>query len=87
LSAYVPGPTPPVLPIGPIARRAAGFFGDLVARLSGREPDINSASTAIAAQKRRFSSARADAELGYRVREFVESTADAWAWFRQHGYA
>jgi nucleoside-diphosphate-sugar epimerase len=85
--AEVTGATPPVLPIGPITRRAAGYLGDLVARITGREPDLNSASTAIAAQKRRFSSARAEAELGYRARAFLESAADAWTWFRQHGYA
>ena len=85
--AKATGATPPVLPIGPITRRTAGFFGDMVARLTGREPDVNSASTAMAAQKRRFSSARAEAELGYRARDLRESAADAWTWFRQHGYA
>jgi dihydroflavonol-4-reductase len=61
--------------------------GDLAGKLTGREPDVNSAATAIAAQKRQVSSARAEAELGYRVRPFRESAADAWAWFRAHGYA
>ena len=32
------------------------------------------------------SSARAEAELGYRTRPIEESVADAWAWFRANGY-
>lgn len=85
--AEATGGTPPVFPIGSLARRGAGYFGDLVGKLTGREPDVNSASTAIAAQKRNFTSARAESELGYRARPFRESAADAWAWFREHGYA
>lgn len=84
--AEVTGGTPPVFPIGAITRYAAGRVGDLVGRLTGREPDVNSASTAMAAQKRRFSSARAEAELGYRARPLRESAADAWTWFRENGY-
>lgn len=85
--AEVTGATPPVFPIGPLVRRCAGGVGDLVARLTGREGDVNSASTALAAQKRRFTSARAEGELGYQARPLRESAIDAWTWFRQHGYA
>lgn len=84
--AEVTGATPPVFPVGPVARRAAGFCGDVVTRITGHEPDINSASTAIAAQKRHFSSARAEAELGFRARPLREAAADAWTWFREQGY-
>ncbi|MEX0679103.1 MAG: NAD-dependent epimerase/dehydratase family protein [Pirellulales bacterium] len=85
--AEVAGATPPVFPIGPVIRYGAGHVGDLVGRITGREPDVNSASTAIAAQKRNFSSARAQAELGYRPRHLRDAAADAWRWFRQNGYA
>jgi dihydroflavonol-4-reductase len=85
--AEVTGATRPLLPAGPLLRIGAGFFGDLVAKVTGREPDVNSAATAISAQWRNFSSARAQAELGYRPRPLRESAVDAWAWFRQNGYA
>lgn len=85
--AEVTGATPPLVAFGPLIRRGAGYFGDLVGKLTGREPDVNSASTALSGQRRNFSSARAEAELGYRARPLRESAADAWSWFRAEGYA
>jgi dihydroflavonol-4-reductase len=67
-------------------RIGAGMFGDAVAKLTGREPDVNSAATAVAAQNRNFSSARAESELGYRTRPLAEAAEAAWAWFRENGY-
>ncbi len=84
--ARVTGGTPPILPIGFLARQGAGYFGDVCRLLTGREPDVNSATTAISGQWRNFSSARAEAELGYRVRPLADSAADAWNWFRANGY-
>jgi len=85
--ADVTGGTPPMFPIGPLIRMCAGPVGDLIARFSGCEPDVNSASVAISAQKRYFTSARAQRELGYRIRALRDSASDAWSWFRQQGYA
>jgi dihydroflavonol-4-reductase len=84
--AKVTGATPPLVPIGPLARKVAGLAGDAWRGLTGREPDVNSATTAISAQWRGFSSARAEAELSYRSRPIEESVADAWTWFRANGY-
>jgi dihydroflavonol-4-reductase len=84
--AKVTGATPPLVPVGPLARKGAGFFGDALRWLTGREGDVNSAATAISAQWRNFSSARALAELGYQSRPLAASAADAWAWFRTNGY-
>lgn len=84
--AEVTGGTPPVFPVGLMMRTAAGYCGDLVGKLTGREPDVNSAATAISAQTRNFSNARAREELGYAPRPLREAAADAWAWFRQNGY-
>ncbi len=80
------GGTPPIIPAGPLARMGAGYVGDLVARLTGREPDVNSAATAMSAQRRHVSSARAQAELDYRPRPLREAAAAAWEWFRENGY-
>jgi dihydroflavonol-4-reductase len=84
--AEVTGGTPPVFPAGPLVRMAAGYFGDLRTKLTGREPDVNSAATAISGRKRNFTSARAEAELGYRPRPLGEAAAAAWKWFRENGY-
>jgi dihydroflavonol-4-reductase len=84
--AEVSGGTPPVFPLGPLNRYGAGYVGDLAGKLIGRELIVNSAATRMAAQKRNYSSARAEAELGYRVRPLRESAADAWQWFRENGY-
>jgi dihydroflavonol-4-reductase len=84
--AKVTGATPPVFPIGPLARFVTGRAGDLVTRITGKEPDVNSAALTIAGQSRNFSSERAHKELGYRSRPLAESTAAAWTWFRENGY-
>lgn len=76
----------PIFPAGPLVRVAAGTAGDLWARVTGNEPDVNSAATAISAQRRKFSSARAAAELGYRPRPMREAAEAAWQWFQEHGY-
>ncbi len=43
---------------------------------------------ALNMSKRRmfFTSAKAQAELGYSARAYGEAIADAMAWFREHGY-
>ncbi|HTU24562.1 MAG TPA: NAD-dependent epimerase/dehydratase family protein [Pirellulales bacterium] len=77
---------PPLLPAGPLVRIAAGRCGDLWTRLTGRELDVNSAATAIAAQRRNFVSTRAERELDYRPRGLAEAAEAAWQWFREHKY-
>ncbi len=84
--AQVTGGTPPMFPAGPLTRMGAGFCGDLIAKLTGHEPDVNSAATAISAQRRNFSNARAQAELGYHARPLRDAAAAAWQWFLQCGY-
>jgi dihydroflavonol-4-reductase len=65
----------------------AGRLGDLWGKVTGHEPEINSAATAMSRQPHYFDSSRAIAELGYRIRPARESVQDAWDWFRQYGYA
>lgn len=66
---------------------AAGRAGDLLGRLTRREPELNSASAAISCLPHHFSSAKAMQELGYAPRPAVEAFRDAWTWFRERGYA
>lgn len=77
----------PVLTASAALVMAAGRAGDLLGRLTGREPELNSASAAISCLPHHFSSAKAMRELGYAPRPAVEAFRDAWTWFRERGYA
>jgi dihydroflavonol-4-reductase len=67
--------------------RLIGFAGDMLAWVTGRESDVNSAATEMSLLPKNFSSARAAAELGYQTRDVQQSAADAWAWLKKYGYA
>ena len=84
--ARVTGRRPPLGTAPRAAVRIAGLVGDLAARFRRREPDVNSAATAMSMLAHNFSCRRAEAELGYRFRPLDESAADAWEWFRARGY-
>ena len=71
------------LPVGllwPVALVAEG-----VARLTGREPRVARDHLRMARKLMFFSSAKAEAELGYRARPARRAIADAVAWFRDNG--
>ncbi len=85
LIAYAAGRRPPwlrlpVTPLFPLAVAAEAF-----ARLSGRTPAMTRDTLVMARKKMFFSSAKAEAELGYRPRPAREAIADALAWFRSEG--
>ncbi|NLF73492.1 MAG: NAD-dependent epimerase/dehydratase family protein [Candidatus Anammoximicrobium sp.] len=86
LFAEVSGGSKPWFRAGPLMRVLGGYGGDLWGRITGREPDLNSAAVRATSQFHYYRSARAEAELGYRPRPFRQSVADAWAWFVEHGY-
>jgi hypothetical protein len=67
--------------------RLVGRIGDLLARITGRESDVNSAAMEMALSPKNYSSARAAAELGYRTRDLAQSGTDAWNWLKEYGYA
>ena len=64
-----------------------GYLGDMLAWVTGRETEVNSAATGMSLLPKNYSSARAAAELGYRTRDVEQSARDAWAWLKQYGYA
>lgn len=70
----------PIGPLYPLALAAEGF-----ARLSGRAPALTRDTLAMARKKMFYSSAKAEAELGYRARPVKQAIADALAWFRAEG--
>jgi dihydroflavonol-4-reductase len=72
------------LPRGPLYPLAVG--AEAVAMVTGKEPFITVDALNMARYRMFFSSAKAEAELGYRARPYPEAVADAVAWFRDAGY-
>jgi dihydroflavonol-4-reductase len=72
---------------GPLNRWIGALAGDLWGGVTGREPNLNSAGMRMSCQEHCFSSARAEQELGYRIRPLEETITDAWNWFVENGYA
>ncbi|MAV36050.1 MAG: HpnA protein [Planctomycetaceae bacterium] len=86
LFAEVSSGRPPWMQARPPLTTLAGWCGDWVARFTGKEPDVNSASVRMAHLWHHYSSRRAADELGYHCRAARETVADAWQWFTEQGY-
>jgi dihydroflavonol-4-reductase len=71
----------PRAPLFPLAWAAEGL-----AQLTGKEPFVTRDALKMAAHHMFFSSAKAEAELGYRARPYREALSDALAWFGEAGY-
>ena len=72
------------LPVAPLYPLALG--AELIAYFTGKEPMLIRDTLRMARKHMFFSSAKAERDLGYRVRPAVEGLADAVAWFREAGY-
>ena len=59
---------------------------EAVAHVTGREPFVTTTGLRLAKDHMFFTSAKAERELGYQARPYVEGIADAIDWFRQNGY-
>ena len=57
-----------------------------LARLTGREPFITVDGLHMARHRMFFTAAKAEEELGYRARPYVEGLRDAIEWFRAAGF-
>lgn len=64
-----------------------GHAGDVWGKLTGREPELNSAAVELSKLEHHYSYARAAAELDYHPRPAREAAEAAWTWFKQYGYA
>lgn len=84
--AHLAGKRSPLVPMGPLVQTVATPILNLHSWLTGYEGEINSAVLKLGKQQHCFSSRRAQAELGYKIRPFSETLADTWDWFRQRGY-
>ena len=83
--AAIVGRKPPAIriPRGPLFPLA--WVNEQVARVTGGDPFLNMDSLRMAKHRMFFTSAKAEAELGYRARPHREALADAIAWFRGAG--
>ena len=70
----------PTAPLFPLA-----WVNEQIARMTGKDPFLTLDSLRMAAHDMYFSSAKAEAELGYSARPYPAALADAIAWFRQAG--
>ena len=70
----------PRAPLFPLA-----WANEKLARVTGKEPFLTLDALRMAAHDMYYSSARAEAELGYRARPYRVALVDAVAWFRQAG--
>lgn len=84
--AKLAGKSGPWFPAGPFNRNVLAVAGDLWGKLSGREPEFNSAGVWMSVQEHCFSSALAQRELGYQIRPLQETIDDTWRWFGEYGY-
>jgi dihydroflavonol-4-reductase len=62
------------------------FFAEAVAGVTGREPFVTLTGVYMAKQRMFFVSTKAEQELSYRSRPYVEGIEDAVRWFRDAGY-
>lgn len=84
--ARITGRKPPsiVIPRAPLFPLA--YANEAWCRLTGKtDPFLTVDSLKMAAHNMYFSSAKAEAELGYRTRPYAEALRDAVAWFRAAG--
>lgn len=84
--ARLAGRRAPLLAIPRAAVYPVAVLAETFARFSRREPFVTRDALRMAKYHMRFTSAKAERDLGYRARPFVEGLSDAIAWFRQAGY-
>lgn len=84
--AKVVGSRPPVGKLPSAINWTAGRVGDLIGKLSGNEPTVNSAATKMGSLIHWYSSQKAVRELGYQIGDVDIALADAWDWFKTNGY-
>ena len=70
----------PLAPLFPLAHAA-----EAVAKLTGKEPFLTADALRMSRHKMFFSSAKAEAQLGYRARPYRTALADAVTWFKAAG--
>lgn len=76
-----PSITLPRWPLYPLA-----FGAECVAKLTKREPLVTVDGLKMSKNKMYFTSAKAEREIGYQARPYLDGLRDALQWFREAGY-
>ena len=84
--ARIVGRSPPKLRLPRMAIFPIAYGAEAIAHFTGREPFVTTNGLKLAKDHMFYSSAKAERELGYAARPYVEAIADAIHWFRQNGY-
>jgi dihydroflavonol-4-reductase len=84
--ARLVGRRAPLFAIPRAAIYPVAAMAETLARFTRREPFVTRDALRMAKHHMRFTSAKAERDLGYRARPFTEGLADSIAWFRQAGY-
>ena len=85
MAAKVAGVAPPRIRLPFALARLVGLWGDFVEKRGG-DPLVNSTQVRYSFTDRtKFSSAKAQRELGYTISPLEDAMRDAYAWFRAHG--
>ena len=83
--ASMTGRKPPTLALPRAPLYPLAFVAEAIAAVTGKEPMLTRDALKMASHHMFFSSARAEAELGYSARPYAEALIDALAWFRAAG--
>ena len=83
--AAIVGRKPPAIRIPRTPLFPLAWVNEQIARVAGGDPFLNLDSLRMAKYRMFFTSAKAEAELGYRARPHREALTDAIAWFRDAG--
>ncbi|TMJ30746.1 MAG: NAD-dependent epimerase/dehydratase family protein [Alphaproteobacteria bacterium] len=84
--AHLVGRPPPRIRLPHWAVLPVAVAAEGLARVTEREPFATVDSVRMARHRMFFTAAKAEAELGYRARPYLEGLADAVRWFRDAGY-
>ncbi|MGH6672276.1 MAG: hopanoid-associated sugar epimerase [Xanthobacteraceae bacterium] len=84
--ARLVGRKPPRVRIPRAAAMPVAYAAEAMAHLTGREPFATVDGIRMAAHRMFFTAAKAERELGFQPRPYVQSLDDAIRWFRDEGY-
>jgi dihydroflavonol-4-reductase len=80
------GRRPPSVRLPRAAVYPVAIVSELIARVSGKQPQVTRDGLRMAKKHMYFTSAKAARELGYTARPAEQAIIDALAWFRAHGH-
>ncbi len=84
--ATLAGRAPPTISLPRATLYPLALATEAFAHLTGKEPFLTRDALKMSRHRMFFSSAKAERELGYAARPYVQGLSDALDWFRQAGY-